>query len=430
MSKIQLTPLNEELNAIVEIPGSKSYTNRALLIASLANGQSILKNPLYSDDTNYMLQSLEKLGVKFEKSEKQIIVNGCGGKFNIQNNELFCGLAGTTSRFLTGLAAILGQEIIVTGEGKLLERPIGELVNALRQIGVEIEYLGKENSIPIKVNGQNINGNEITIRGDVTSQYISSLLIISPFIKNGLTINISTDLVVESSYIDMTIDIMEKFGVEVTHKNHKQYIIKPSQEYKPQAYTIEGDWSSASYFCCIGALNLGQIQIKNLNNNSVQGDRFFPKLMEKVGAKVIYNEDGVTIKSNGIIKAINIDMDLMPDTATSMAVLLSFAKGVSKITGIGMLKIKETNRLLAAKNELYKIGISSIIGDDYIIVHGGEHKASEEIETYNDHRIAMSWAIAGTKIHNVIIKNPEVVKKSFSNFWEILRNIGIEINEI
>lgn len=430
MKKIKLTPLKENLNAVIEISGSKSYTNRALIIASLSEGKSILKNSLYSDDTKYMIKSLENLGVKFEKKESRIIVYGCGGKFdNIKNNELFCGIAGTTSRFLTGLASLVGQEIIINGEGKILERPIGELVDGLKQIGVEVKYLGKDGSLPLKINGKNINGNEIAIKGNISSQFLTSLLMIAPLLKNGLKIKVIGEQV-SKSYIDITIDIMEKFGVKVINNNYKEYVVKAGQKYIAQDYIIEGDWSSASYFCCIGALHSGQIEIKNLNNNSVQGDKNFAKLIEMIGAKVEYKDNGILVNGGAKIKPLNIDMEQMPDTSMSMAVLLSFANGISKITGLKTLKVKETDRLLAMKNELKKIGIKTEIGDDYIIVYGGNHFVKGEIKTYHDHRIAMSLSIAGSKIEGIVIQNPEVVKKSFTNFWGILRQIGVNINDI
>lgn len=432
MKKYELIPLKKELNATVEIPGSKSYTNRALLIAALAEGESVLNNPLYSDDTKYMIKSLEKLGVKITKEEKRVVVHGRGGIFNnIKSTELFCGIAGTTSRFLTGLSALVGEEITITGEGKILERPIGELVDGLRQIGTHIEYLGKKGSLPLRIDGKNIDGNEIAIKGNVSSQYFTSLLMIAPMLKNGLKIKVIGEQV-SKSYIDITVDIMREFGVEVINNDYKEYIVRAGQSYKAREYNIEGDWSSASYFCCIGALHKGQITIKNLNNNSVQGDKEFPKLIEKTGAEVIYSKDGVIIKGGNQINPLEVDMEQMPDTAMSIAVLLSFANGISKIIGLSTLKAKETDRLLAIKNELAKIGIRSEIGDDFIIIHGGnpEIQKGTEVETYHDHRIAMSLAITGSKIDNIVIQNPDVVSKSFANFWDVLKQIGVDINEV
>lgn len=418
----KINVINKDLNSVVEIPGSKSYTNRALIIASLTNGKSILKNPLYSDDTKYMMESLEKLGVKFEKNDKDLTVYGTGGKFNTTDNmELFCGIAGTTSRFLTGLSVLFRNDVIINGEGKILERPIGELVDGLKQIGVEIEYLGKKGSLPLKVNGKNVNGNEISISGKISSQYFTALIMVAPLLENGLKIKV-LDEQISKSYIDITCDIMKAFGINVINNDYKEYIIKKT-EYKATNYIVEGDWSSASYFMCIGALHNGNIEIKNLNKNSVQGDRDFAELIEKVGVEVEYKNNSVIIRGNGKIKPIVVDMESMPDTAISLAVLLSFANGESKITGLSTLKNKETDRLLALYNELKKLSIESEIGDDYIIIKGGKHKVLGDIETYNDHRIAMSFAIAGTVIDGVNIKNPDVVSKSFPEFWDYLEKI-------
>ena len=410
-------------NAKIEILGSKSYTNRALIIASLTEGKTILNNPLYSDDTKFMIKSLEKLGVKFEKSDKKLVVYGNGGKFQVnKNTELFCGLAGTTSRFLTGLLALIKNDVIITGEGKILERPIGDLVDGLQQIGANIKYLGKEGSVPLKGNGKNISGNEISINGSVSSQYFTALMMVAPLLKDGLKINVIREQV-SKSYIDITCDIMKSFGVEVINNNYKEYVIKPVK-YKAIEYNIEGDWSSASYFCCLGALIDGGIKISNLNNNSVQGDKNFTKLMEKVGAVVEYKNNSVFIKKDKI-RPITVNMETMPDTAMSLAVLLSFANGKSRINGLSTLKNKESNRLLAMKNELAKLSIETEIGDDYIVIYGGNyHRVIGEIETYNDHRVAMSFAIAGAVIGGVEIKNPEVVSKSFPNFWEYFNNLN------
>ena len=414
----------EKINNIkLEIPGSKSYTNRALIIASLTNGKTVLYNPLYSDDTKYMIQSLKKLGVIIEEKEKSIIVYGKGGKFDIRDGmELFCGIAGTTSRFLTGLLALMDKDVIINGEGKILERPIGELVDGLRQIGVEIEYLGKEGSLPLKGNGKNVNGNEISISGKISSQYFTALMMVAPLLKNGLTINVLGNQV-SKSYIDMTIDIMKTFGVDVINNNYKQYIIKHTN-YKAVEYNVESDWSSASYFICIGCLHDGSLEILNVNNNSVQGDKNFVKLIEQIGGIIEYKNNAIIVKK-GNLRPVEVNMESMPDTAMSLAVLLSFANGDSKIIGLSTLKNKESDRLKALHNELKKLSVDTEIGEDYIIIHGNNnHKILAPIETYNDHRIAMALAIAGTKIGNLEILNYNVVNKSFPEFWQYLKRLN------
>ena len=421
---IEVNKIDEiKKRSAVEIPSSKSYTNRALIIASLVDGKTILHNPLYSDDTKYMMESLEKIGVVFEKNNKDLVVYGNGGNFALENDnvELFCGMAGTTSRFLTGLLALMDTNVVINGEGKILERPIGELVEGLRQIGVKIDYLGKTGSLPLRGNGKSIgfagNHNEISMNGGVSSQYFTALMMVAPLLKNGLTINV-IDKQVSSSYIDMTIDIMKTFGVDVVNKNYKQYVIEPAK-YRAVEYSVEGDWSSASYFCCLGALFDGGIEVANVNNNSVQGDKNFVELLKQMGAEVKYCTDSVFVRGRNL-KPIDVDMKLMPDAAVSLAVLLSFVDGKSKITGLSTLKNKESDRLMALHNELKKLSIDTEIGDDFIIIYGGKPKVVGEIETYNDHRIAMSFAIAGAKLGGLKIKNPAVVSKSFPDFWNCL----------
>lgn len=419
---MEIKTINKLNNNKVNIPSSKSYTNRALIIASLTDERTILNNPLYSDDTKYMIESLEKLGINFIKNNNQLIVNGVAGNFKTKDNiELFCGIAGTTSRFLTALSCLSNNDIIVNGEGKILERPIKELVDGLRQIGANITYLGKEGSLPLKINGKNIFGNNISINGSISSQYFSALMMIAPILKNGLIINVLNEQV-SKSYIDMTCDIMKYFGVEVINNNYKKYIIKHSK-YKAIEYNIEGDWSSASYFCCIGALHDGGIEITNINNNSIQGDKNFPKILERIGVNVKYTNNSVII-NKGEIHGIEINMEQMPDTAMSLAMLLTFAKEDSKITGLSTLKNKETDRLLALQTELKKLSIQTEIGNDYIIIKGNQkHKVLESINTYNDHRIAMSFSIIGTKINGIKINNPEVVNKSFPEYWDMINNL-------
>ena len=414
-----INKINNLHNTKIEIPSSKSYTNRALIISALNNNEVVLHNPLYSDDTKYMMESLEKLGIKFKKQDKDLIVFGNGGHFDVEENmKLFCGIAGTTSRFLTAFLALIDRNIVITGEGKLLERPIAELVDSLRQIGADIEYLGLNGSLPIKGNCKNISNSEISISGNISSQYLSALLMVAPILKNGLTVNVIGEQV-SKSYIDMTIDIMKTFNVDVINNDYKKYIIKPSI-YNAKEYNVEGDWSSAAYFICMGALIDGGIEIINLNINSVQGDKDFIKLMEQIGAIVEYKNNSIVVSKNKI-KPLNVNMEQMPDSALALAVLLSFADGNSKITGLSTLKHKESNRLLALHNELKKISVESEIGDDFIIIHGhNNHKILGNIETYSDHRIAMAFAIAGVKLGNLNILNPEVVNKSFPEFWQYL----------
>lgn len=433
MKKIKLnSQKNRENNNYIAIPGSKSYTNRALIIATLCDGISILKNPLYSNDTIYMIQALRQLGVDIERYPNKLIIKGCGSNFKVSNNKLFCGEAGTTSRFLTALSSLIKEDVYIDGKGIILERPIGDLINALRQLGVDVDYKDKTGSLPLKINGSNLSGNKIKIKGDVSSQYLTALLMISPLLQNSLEIEVIGEQV-SKSYIDITLDIMKRFGIKVINDNYKYYKTQQRQQYKAQDYVIEGDWSSASYFLCMGALNANkQLTIKNLNTDSVQGDAVLVDIIRQTGVKVELSGNRIIIYGQKTLKSIKeINMSQMPDSAMSVAVLLSFADGISKITGLSTLKFKESNRLQAIQDVLGRLNIKSDIDDDSIVIYGGNHHVvKDEIETYKDHRIAMSATIASVRLNGIVIKNPDVVNKSFSNFWGLVEKMGIEINEV
>lgn len=435
MDKLRVKQIEHSIFSKFQIPGSKSYTNRALVMAALANGQSTLINPLKSDDTKFMIESLRNLGIEINEYDDKFVVRGTGGKFEIKSNKLFSGIAGTTSRFLSALSCIIGNEVEIHGEGKLLERPIGQLVDGIKQLGVEVRYLGKVGSIPLRINGTKISNYEISMKGDVSSQYFTALLLIAPLLEKGLTINVEGEQV-SKSYIDMTINGMKEFGVLVENDNYKKYSVRPNQEYKSREYRVEGDWSSASYFCALGALHKGQVEIENINNNSTQGDKEFPMLLEKMGARVEYNQNSIKISGGNNLVGIQCDMEQMPDTAMTLAVVAVFADGITHIKGLSTLKVKETDRLEAMKNEFAKCGIKSEITSDSIKIYGNpdlfEKQISErivKIETYHDHRIAMAFGILGTVVSGIEILNPSVVNKSFPKFWEYLDIIKNEQNE-
>ncbi len=423
MKRIHIVPLPRKLHAEIIIPGSQSYTNRALIIAALADGVSEIMYPLICEDTQLMIDALKNLGVAIRQTSGSITVEGTSGVFHPKKKELFCGLAGTTSRFLTALCFLIPEEITITGEGKLLERPIGDLADALEQLGASIQYPGKKNSVPLCVTPPRRQNNFITLNSSTSSQFLSALLLIAPKLKNGLRIKL-THPVPSGSYIGMTMQIMKDFGVDVIHISPNIFEISP-QKYKSRRYSIEGDWSSASYFLAIAALHPGKLTLKNLNNNSLQGDSQFPKLLETMGVKILYNADGVTISGGNTLQPIAIDMKTMPDSALTLAVLAGFADGTSVLSGLQSLKHKESDRLSCMQNELKKIGVSAEKQSNSLIIHG-THPHAAHINTYNDHRIAMSFATAGSKISGIVIENPGVVAKSFPSFWETLSILGIQ----
>ena len=385
----------------INIPGSKSYTNRALIMAALADGQSNLINFSKSDDSLILIKALKKLGVKIIERKNKLEIIGNNGKFKSFNGRLFVGDAGTSMRFLTALTSLIPGDITINGSKRLSERPIIELKEALKKVKT-----GK-----------------ITITGNISSQFISSLLMIAPVLKNGLIIKVVGRLV-SASYINMTLNLLKKFGVKVINHNCKKFIIK-NQKYQSIKYQVEGDASGASYFWAIAAITGKCIRVKNINPLSVQGDIRFVEILKKMGCQVKKNnkEFWIEVKGPAKLKGITVNMSLMPDTAQTLAVVAVFAKGRTKITGLSTLKIKETNRLQALKNELNKMKIKSeITGDSIVIIGGNPQKAA--IKTYGDHRMAMAFAVAGCRIPGIIIENPEVVSKSFPDFWEKLSSLS------
>jgi 3-phosphoshikimate 1-carboxyvinyltransferase len=378
---------------IINIPGSKSQTNRAIVMASLADGRSTIVNYSPSNDSRLMIEAMEKLGVRIIVGKNRLIVYGNGGVFKKTNADINVGNAGTVTRFLTAIKAIVPGEIVLIKSDRMKERPIKELEEALKTI----------------------NDGKTTIRGDISSQFISALMMIAPTLRNGLEINIVGGTV-SSSYIKMTADLMKEFGVEAKFLTNK--IIIKKQKYRAINYYVEPDASGASYFFAIAAITKKSIRV-NVSPKTNQADVKFVDILAKMGCRVEKNfqKGWIEVEGRKKLNGINVDMTLMPDTAQTLAVVVAFADGESKITGLKTLKIKETDRLVALKNELKKIGIESEIGEDWIVVKGSRAKGAI-IDTYDDHRMAMAFAVAKAKIPQIIVKNPSVVEKSFPDFWE------------
>ena len=407
----------------VTIPGSKSFSNRALIMASLANGESILTGISTCDDTRYLIKALKKLGIVFKKSGDELTVYGNGGNFKQFKGRIDIGIAGTTSRFLASFCSLIPGQVILDGVHSIRKRPIGKLVNALKNLGAEIDYLKKVGCLPLKIKGGSVKGGTVEMDGSISSQFFTSLLLIAPCLKNGLKIKVKGKQI-SQSYIDMTIQSLKQHGVTVKNKNYKEYIVEKTEKYKTVNYNIEGDGTGATYFWGLAAITGKTIKTKNISPASLQGDIKFVDALKKMGCKVVKNKKEGWIEVTGTknLKAININMENMPDAAQTLAVVAAFAKGTTKITGLQTLKIKETDRLEALKIELAKMDIKIITTNNSIEVHGGKPKGAI-IDTYNDHRMAMAFAIAGDKVPGIKICNPEVVSKSFPEFWKMFNGV-------
>lgn len=411
---IEIQPVSA-IRATVAAPPSKSYTNRAYIVAALADGTVRLENPLFSDDTRFMREALLQFGVPVEEEEKAAIVQGKGGKLNVPDREISIGNAGTTMRFLTTLATLAPGITRLTGDKRMQERPIEDLLICLRQMNLQAKSINENECPPIEIHGGKPQGGSVTLAGDKSSQYLTSLLLSVPYFQNDTVINIEGDLT-SKSYVNITLDIMETFGVSVLNEFYQKFTVPAGQRYRAQSYTVEGDASSASYFFAAAAVTGGEVSVTNLNPDSVQGDIHLPDALEQMGCKVERSGEKITVFGNPL-RGITIHMNDMPDVVQTLAVVALFAEGKTTMTGIGNLRIKETDRITALANELTRLGASVEAGDDFIIIEPGTHQPAE-VETYDDHRMAMSFAVAGLGIPGVKIKNPRCVDKSFPDFFE------------
>lgn len=431
MKITRLTPPGAPLKTVVEVPGSKSYTNRSLIMAALASGVSKLSAASSSDDSEAMVSALRLLGVSIEEEPTPLgsllTVEGTGGAFLPYRGEINIGPAGTTMRFLTALCAgIPGIDVVLSGSERMHARPIHELVNALRGLGAKIDYLGTEGCPPLRIHSTtHLKGGTIAMNGTVSSQFISALLLTAPLNTNKLAIEIEGEQI-SRSYIDMTIQSVRDFGVEVTNESYQRYTYAAGQKFAPRSIAIEGDASGASYLWGLAAISQGRVTVKNINPHSAQGDIHFPEALMRMGCSVSSDARSITVQGTKNLQGIEIDMSNMPDVAQTLAVVAAFARGTTVLRGLSTLRVKETDRIAALHTELAKVGISSEPGPDYLIVRGGEPTGAR-IATYEDHRMAMSFAMMGAKIPGMEIEEPHVVEKSFPTFWEALASTGIGV---
>ncbi len=369
-----------------------------------------------------MIACLQQLGITIHVQNTTITVSE--NSESIKNKEylLDCHASGTTMRFLLSLCSIIPGTKILTGTESLLKRPIGDLVDALKKLGADITYINKKGYPPLKVRPAKKIQKIISIKGNISSQYLSGLLMVSPLIGD-ITINV-TGALISKPYIDMTLATMKSFGMEVINNNYSSFII-PKQQYQASNFTVEGDVSSACYFAAIAALTQSTITLKNIYSDSRQGDMQFFSILKSMGNIIKKEKDNITIIGKGV-KTVNVDMTTCPDQAQTLAVLAAFAKGKTTITGVASLRVKETERVKATQNELKKMGIKTTATKDILTIYGGNPKPAI-IDTYQDHRMAMAFAVAGTKLSGVQINNPDVVTKTFPTFWEILKTIGVGI---
>lgn len=426
VKQIRLSPLSGPVETSVGIPGSKSYTNRALLMATMCREPVRILKPLMSDDTRAMIHCLSTLGIEIDERADEILVKGHITDVKACEYSLDADLSGTTIRFMLALSCVIPGVQILSGKEGLNKRPIGDLVDGLRQLGAKIEYLGEQGFPPLRVSSAKLNPGTIRANGRISSQFISAILMIAPQVGD-VTIEVVGEQI-SKSYIDMTIDTMERFGVPVINDKYRRYFVTAGQVYQASEYTVEGDASSASYFAAIAALTKSRITLTNMNPQSVQADMKFFQILEDMGSTISYEKDQIVVSGSGI-RPMEIDMENCPDQAQTMAVLAAFAPGVTKISGVRSLRVKETERIKALEAELAKMGIKTESTEDTLTIYGGDPKPTT-IDTYGDHRMAMSFAVAGAMLEGMQINDPSVVNKTFPEFWSKLESIGVGVQEL
>ncbi len=415
----KIIPKNN-IKSIVTIPGSKSITHRALIAAGLADGKSRLKSFLSCEDTIYTASTLQSLGVDIELYNDAAVVNGNGGIFKpaSRRQEINLGNSGTSYRLLLSVAALADGQYVFTGSERMKERPIAYLVEALKGLGVDAVYMEKEGYPPVLINASGIKGGRVKIPGDISSQYISSLLLSAPYAKSELTIEIEGELV-SRPYVDLTLDVMDAFGVSVGHENYQVFHVPKGQIYRAGEFVVDGDASSASYFWGAAAITGGRVRTENIHPfKNRQGDIRLLNILEEMGCRIESGNNFVTV-SGSSLKGINADMGSIPDMVPTLAVIALFAEGKTVITNVSHLRHKESDRITDTANELRRIGGRVDEQEDGLIIYGGGKLTGAEIDPHNDHRLAMSFAMAGLKIPGIIIKNERCVSKSFPTFWDL-----------
>lgn len=419
MNQLRLAPINK-MQGTINIPGSKSISNRALLLATLAQGTTTLTNLLDSDDIRYMLASLKQLGVNYRLSSNNTVceVDGLAGTLSSDSAQtLFLGNAGTAMRPLCAALTLGSGEFTLTGEPRMEERPIGDLVDSLRQLGADVSYLKNDGFPPLTINATGLSGGDVEIAGDLSSQFLTALLMVAPLAKGDVNINIKGELV-SKPYIDITLALMAQFGVKVINHNYASFTIKTGQRYvSPGKLLVEGDASSASYFLAAGAIKGGEVKVTGVGKLSIQGDIKFADVLAKMGAEIEWGDDYI-IARGSTLNAVDLDMNHIPDAAMTIATAALFATGTTHIRNIYNWRIKETDRLAAMGTELRKVGAIVDEGHDYISVTPPEQPHTANIDTYNDHRMAMCFSLLAFADCGITINEPECTSKTFPDYFK------------
>lgn len=423
MDSIEKTPVKGPIRGTVRPPGSKSLTNRALVCAALAKGESTLRGALDSEDTRVMMAALRQLGIAIEVADegRTLRVKGCDGRIPASNADLFVANSGTTMRFLTALVSLGHGEFRLDGVERMRERPIGDLAESLAELGVRIEHEQSAGYPPLVIRARGLAGGTAKINGSISSQFLSGLLMAAPYAAEPIRVAVQGTLV-SVPYINMTIRVMRAFGAEANvDPGFERILISNDCRYGGRDYAIEPDASAASYFFAAAAISGGRVTVDGLSKESLQGDVRFCECLEKMGARVVYASDSITVEG-GPLCGIDVDMNDISDTVQTLAVTALFAEGRTRIRNVAHIRHKETDRIAATATELRKLGaVVTELDDGMEIEPRPLHGA--EIDTYNDHRMAMSFALAGLRTPNVVIRDPGCTVKTYPGFFADLEQL-------
>jgi 3-phosphoshikimate 1-carboxyvinyltransferase len=423
MDSLPVTPINHPLQAVVRVPGSKSLTNRALLIAALADGSTRLSNALFSDDSQYFTQALRTLGFDIQATpdNTEINITGLSGRIPAGKADLFIGNAGTAARFLSAFLTLGTGEFILDGDARMRERPIGDLVSALSQLGAKLEPSASD-CPPVRISAAGLPGGKTTISGKISSQFLSALLMVAPYAQRPVEIRLSTELN-SKPYVDMTISVMSDFGVSVERESYQRFVINAGSYHARAVYAIESDASAASYFFAAPAILGGSLRVQNISRLSRQGDIAFIDILTKMGCIVWEGTDFVEVTGPAQLAGVDVDMSDIPDTAQTLAVIAPFATSPTRIRGIASARVKETDRVRATCIELTRLGVHVDEHQDGLTIYPCSSIQPASIQTYNDHRMAMAFALIGLRENGVTIENPGCVSKTFPNYFSVLETL-------
>jgi 3-phosphoshikimate 1-carboxyvinyltransferase len=426
MTPLQISPIGHPLHASVRLPGSKSLTNRALLIAALADGTTRLTNALFSDDSAYFAQALQALGFEIilDPSRAEMTVHGQGGHIPSQETELFIGDAGTAARFLSALLTLGEGEYVIDGDARMRQRPIGDLVKALVELGANIQSTIHDlpTALPLTITARGLSGGRTQIPGDISSQFLSALLMVAPYAGAPVEIEVITELS-SKPYVDMTLAIMSDFGVGISRQGYEHFVIDPAHYRPRESHAIEPDASAASYFFAAPAICGGSVQIEDISCRSKQGDVVFLDVLTQMGCAIEESDHGIRVTGPTELLGVDVGMRDIPDTAQTLAAIAPFANSPTHLRGIASARLKETDRIAATCNELGRLGVQVEQHPDGMTIHPCAAIRPACIRTYNDHRMAMAFSLIGLRVQGVSIENPACVSKTFPNYFDVLESL-------